>query len=404
MQFTEKQIQNLKPKEKRYDLREKSGNGFGIRISPSGEKSWIFFYTFEGRKRRLTLGSYPALSLSEARTKHRSALNTIEHGNDPGLAKQTTRLEALLSLSVESLIIEYIEKWAKPRKRSWKEDERILNKDFLPLFKSRKAKDITKRDIVLLLDKIKERNAPIAANRTLACVRRMFNFAVEQDILQASPCVSIKAPSKEMRRERCLSIDEIKCFWEALPAASMAENTQLVLKLQLVTGQRKGEVISAEWCDIDLTTGWWIIPAQKSKNGHPHRVPLSKLALQLFRAAKKLSTSERWVFPSARGEKHIAGQSIDHAMRRSLDKIATVEPFTPHDLRRTAATHLCGMGVARLVVSKLLNHVENSVMAFYDRQSYDAEKKSALEAWGMRLVEIIEGSNLRPTNNEKKLS
>lgn len=397
MQFTEKFIQALKPKIQRYDVREQRGEGFAIRVSPSGEKSWVFIYSFEGRKRRMTLGSYPHLSLADARKKHREALKLLERDKDPGLEKQKKKIEASLSSSVGDLIKEYIEKWAKPRKRSWESDERILNKDVKPLWGRRKSSEIIRRDVILLLDKIKERGAPIQANRTLACVRRMFNFAVERDIISVSPCIAVKAVAKENRRDRCLSVDEIKKFWNGLhsteileegrPAIQMSEGSKLALKFQLVTVQRKGEVVSAEWNELDLDAGWWTIPAYKAKNGNSHRVPLSALALELLEEIKKLSGDSRWLFPSKKAGKSITGAAIDHAIRRST--FNDVKPFTPHDLRRTAASHMTAMGISRLVVSKLLNHVENSVTAIYDRHSYDAEKKNALDAWGKKLREII---------------
>ncbi len=392
MQFTEKYIQALKSKSARYDVREKSGDGFAIRVSPSGEKSWVIFYFFEGKKRRMTLGSYPVLPLAEARKRHRKAVEMLAHNKDPGLTKQREKQEAKLASNVKDLITEYIEKWAKPRKRSWQEDERILNKDVLPALGKHKARNVTKRDIILLLDKIKERNAPIAANRTLACVRRMFNFAIERDIIAANPCATIKAPAKENQRDRCLSELEIKNFWHGLDNASMAEATKLALKLQLVTAQRKGEIINAEWSEIDLTAGWWTIPAAKAKNGRPHRVPLSKLALQLLEQIKQLSIDSQWLFPSPRHDKPITGPSIDHAVRRSLEAFKEVKPFTPHDLRRTAASHMTAMQISRLVASKLLNHVESSVTAVYDRHTYDSEKQQALELWEEKLRGIINGT------------
>lgn len=389
MQFTEKHISNLKSKEKRYDVREKSGNGFGIRVTTSGEKSFMFIYTFAGRKRRMTLGTWPALSLAEARVKHRDALKVLDGGKDPGLIKINERIEARDSSTVEGLIEEFLEKWCKVRKRSWEEDQRILYKDVKPLWGKRKAKDVTKRDVLLLLDRIKERGAPIAANRTLACVRRMFNFAIERDIITASPCVSVKLPSKENRCERCLSEKEIKSFWLGLEKAKMSEGTKLVLKLQLVTAQRKGEITGAEWSEIDLANGWWIIPAQKAKNAIAHRVPLSKSAMGLLKQVKKLSGNSRWLFPSPRHDKTITGASVDHAVRRS--DFSDVKDFSPHSLRRTAATHMTSMGISRLVVSKILNHADRSVTAIYDRHSYDKEKQVALESWAAKLEEIIYG-------------
>jgi integrase len=404
MRFTDKDIQSLKPKAQRYDARELSGDGFAIRVSPSGEKSWVFFYSFEGRKRRMTLGSYPHLSLAEARKKHREALRTLQREIDPGLEKQNKQADARLSSTVDDLINEYIEKWAKPRKRSWQEDERCLNKDVKPTWGKRKAKDITRRNVIDLLDKIKERGAPIQSNRTLACVRRMFNFAVERDIISTSPCVAVKAVAKENKRDRYLSVEEIRNFWLGLDAPDSIETTEtgaikithqikmsapikLVLKLQLATAQRKGEIVGAEWSEFDLVANWWTIPAEKAKNGKAHRVPLSTLALELLHEIKNHSGNSRWLFPSTKNGKPIRGESIDHAVRRCTFK--DVKSFTPHDCRRAASSHMTSVGISRLVVSKLLNHVENSVTAVYDRHSYDAEKRAALDAWGKKLRNII---------------
>lgn len=389
MQFTDKLLQNLKSKGSRYDLREKSGKGFGVRITTQGEISFFFIYHHAGRKRRMTLGSYPALSLADARKLHRDALSTLENGKDPASLQQQAKIAEKKSETVEDLLNEYLEKWAKPRKRSWKEDERILTKEIKPIWGKRKAKDITRRDVILMLDKILERNAPIIANRTLAVTRRMFNFAVERDIIDTSPCYLVKAPSKENRRDRSLSENEIKIFWKKLDIAGMTEQVQLALKLQLATAQRKGEIVSAEWNEIDLNSGWWIIPATKAKNGLPHNVPLSNIAISILQRLKEISNNSKWIFPSFNPNQHITSTAIDHALRRNKTHFEDVDTFTPHDLRRTTASHMTALGISRLVVSKILNHAENSVTAIYDRHSYDKEKKHAMDVWDSKLNEII---------------
>jgi integrase len=142
-----------------------------------------------------------------------------------------------------------------------------------------------------------KRGSPIAANRTLACIRRMFNFGMERDLISSSPCATVKPPAKEVRRERYLSADEIKIFWHGLEHANMSELTKLALKLQLVTAQRKGEIVSAEWSEIDLINAMWTIPSTKAKNGIAHRVPLTELALNLLTEIKKLSGDSPWLFP-----------------------------------------------------------------------------------------------------------
>jgi integrase len=217
----------------------------------------------------------------------------------------------------------------------------------------------------------------------------MFNFAVERDIITITPCYGVKAPTKETSRDRLLAEEEIKNFWHGLETSNMFEFSKLALKLQLVTGQRKGEIIGAEWDEFDFKNACWTIPASKAKNSNSHLVPLSELALELLQELKTLSSDSKWLFPSHIGDKHIMPTAIDHALRRNLKNFTDIKPFTPHDLRRTAASHMTALGISRLIVSKLLNHVETSVTAIYDRHSYDKEKRAAVNAWAIKLREII---------------
>ena len=403
MKWTDKEIIAMKPiagQTKPRDIREKSGNGFGITIFPSGKKSFIYIYHFQRKKRRMTLGKYPQCSLGEAKILYREALKILENEKDPAFEKRKEKITARDASTIDGLIEEYLEKWAKPNKRSWKADERCLNKDVKPIWGKLKAADLTRRDIVLLLDKIKDRGSPIAANRTLACVKKMFNFGVERDIITTSPCIAVKAVAPENRCDRVLTEDEIRILWSALDQHTnqdnplhiihMSEQTKLVLKLQLVLAQRKGEVVSAEWSEVDLNTGWWTIPAIKAKNNQTHRVPLSPLAIDLLIEVKKLGGDSLFLFPAKLKDSHITGASIDHAVRRST--FNGVNAWTPHDCRRTAASYMTSLGISRLVVSKILNHSESgSVTAIYDRHSYDNEKKLALESWAQKLKEIVYG-------------
>jgi integrase len=396
MKFTDKKIQNLKPKAQRYE--EWEGNGFGVRVTPRGVKSFVYLYRFEGKPRRLTLGTYPTMTLADAHHAHGEAMKKLEQGIDPGAEAVAERAEDRQAPTVAGLVDEYLEKWAKPRKRSWREDERILKKDILPEWGRRKAREITRRDVIRLLDGIVDRGAGIMANRTLAAIRKMFNFAVSRDIVPVSPCLAVRSPAPEQQRDRVLTTDEIRALWYGLESAKMmAEGTKLAIKLQLVTGQRKAEIVSAAWDEIDLTDKWWTIPPEKAKNKLAHRVPLSPLALELLQAAKKITGDSPWIFPSPQTDRHITPEAVDHALRRpGLETLGF--SFVPHDLRRSAASHMTGMGISRLVVSKILNHIERGVTAVYDRHSYDREKREALETWGRKLKAIIEGtkSNVVP--------
>ena len=399
--LTDFQIQNLRAGPKRYI--EWEPHGLGVRVTPKGVKSFVFVYRFDGKLRMMTLRNeagrttYPATTLAEARKAHRDAQDKLDRGVDPAAKAITEREAERKAPTVADLVSKYLKEWAMPRKRSWKTDKRILEKDVLPVWGQRKVIDVTRRDVKDLLRKVLDRGG-IMANRTLALIRKMFNYAVDElEILPSSPCLKIKAPAPEQRRDRVLTTDEIRVLWHGLEGAKMAEGIKLALRLQLVSGQRKGEIVSAAWEEIDLSDKWWTIPPEKAKNKMAHRVPLSPLALELLQVAKNLAGDSPWVFPSPQTERHITPEAVDHALRRpGLEALGFT--FVPHDLRRTVASHMTGMGISRLVVSKLLNHTERGVTSVYDRHSYDLEKRQALEAWAHKLKSIVEGteSNVIP--------
>ncbi len=391
MRMTDAGVRNLKAKAQRYEEWEDGRTGFGVRVSPRGRKTFQYMFWKDGTARRLALGVYGQITLAEARVKYAEAKKALTEGRDPASETVEQRKADRDAETVAALVELYLEKWARPRKRSAAEDERILRKEVIPTWGNRKARDIRRRDVIALLDGIVERGAPIGANRTLAVVRRMFSWAVERDVLDASPCVSVKAPAPENRRDRALSDDEIATFWHGLDGADMSETTRLALRLQLATAQRRGEVANAEWFEFDRDNALWVIPASKAKNAELHAVPLSPLALALLDAIEANAGGSSYLFPSPVGDKPITPSSISHALRNTRREIG-VDDVTPHDLRRTAATRMASLGVDRLVLSKVLNHVDRSVTGVYDTHRYVGGKRSALERWGRRLEEIISGA------------
>jgi integrase len=262
---------------------------------------------------------------------------------------------------------------------------------------------------VVLLNAIVDRGAPIQANRTLTILRRMFNFAVGQAIIEVSPCDKVEAPSAENTRERSLSEDEIRLLWRTLETASMEPNARRILRLMLATGQRKGEVMGLHLQEVDFDKRLWILPASRAKNGREHMIPLSPLARQIL--AEAPANELGYLFPSTMTGLPYRGQSIDHATRYLFDprppskprkRIAAGSPklpplsglmerFTPHDLRRTVATRMRELGISRGDVKMVLNHIESDVTARYDRYDGLSEKRRALEIWGHRLEQILSG-------------
>src|SRR5205814_2497251 len=264
--LTDRSIEALRPKATRYEVWDEARKGFGVRVSPRGIKSFVWVYHHEGRPRRLTFGTYPRLSLADAGVKLAEAKNLLAKGIDPGTRTVAEREAERHAETVAEMVASYLDRYARVRKRSAFEDERILKKDVLPRWAKRKAKDITRRDIVRLLNDIVDRGAPIQANRTLTILRRMFRFALGQAIIEISPCDQVEAPSSENERDRALSEEEIRFLWQALASAPMEPNARRVLRLMLVTGQRKGEVMGLHVQETDYEKRLWVLPADRAKN------------------------------------------------------------------------------------------------------------------------------------------
>jgi integrase len=380
---------------KQVDYFDKALSGFFVRISQDGKKSFGVMYRRGARLRRMKLGSYPLLSLGKARKEAAKILRNAELGLDPAAEKQEDRHAE----TFEELAREYLERHAKPKKKSWVEDDRIINKELVPEFGKKPAKEITRRDVRALLER-KGTTAPIMANRIRALLRKIFNWAITSEIVESNPVYLVPAPGKEHQRDRVLSMDEIKAIWNAIEADQKKANASRrkvktlsagIMKLRLLTAQRGAEVMSMEWDELDTETGWWTIPGEKTKNGLSHRVPLTAPALTILKEMKAAVGNDaysKFVFRSPKGDTHISNP------QKALERIqeATGIDFVGHDFRRTAASLMTGMGIPRLTVKKILNHVEREITAVYDRHSYDMEKREALESWAKRLMTIVSDS------------
>jgi integrase len=316
------------------------------------------------------------LGLAEARDRARDALQQVRDGIDPATEKQHERQGE----TVADLVRDYIEKYAKPRKRSWREDDRILRSYVLREWKARQISDIKRRDVRVLVEDIAARGARVMSNRVLATIRKMFSFAVEQELIENNPAARLGRPGgAEPSRDRVLTDEEIRTMWAAFSA--LTPEMGAYFKLRLVTAQRGKEVASMRWRDVDLDAGWWRIPHNVAKNGLGHRVPLSPTAIAIIQSLKDESTeSDTFVLVGARGRRQ---QTQAAATFRIAD-------FRGHDLRRTAASMMASGGISRLTISKILNHAEKGITAVYDRHSYDAEKQAALGWWDKKLRVVLE--------------
>lgn len=363
--------------------------GFGVRVTSASTKSFVLLYRIHGKARRMTLGRYPTLSLADARIKAREALNTIDTGVDPqagtdakGVPGEATRsrVQTRLSYRLCHVVDEFIERHCKRNNRAStaKETERILKARLVENWPTRDVREVTKRDILALLDEIVDAGTPSAANHALAAIRKFFNWCVERGLIDVSPCMGVKMPTKAVSRSRVLADDELASVLRAADQAAYPFGN--IVRLLVLTGQRRSEVGGMRWQDLDLDQGIWTIPAEANKSGREHVVPLTESALRLLKVVPRLSNV--YVFPSLRSpDRCFSGYS---KCKARLDENSGVAAWTLHDLRRTVATGLAALQVPPHVVEKLLNHTSGTfggVAGVYNRFAYQKEMRKALEQW-----------------------
>lgn len=391
-------------------------SGLMVTVYGDGTAAFSVRYTRpSGARVFMPLGSYgrAGLSLAEACDGHDAALKLIEKGLDPiderersELEADRRRIERAGADTMEDLVIRFIRDKLASRKRP-EAAEALLRSNLLkatvdgrPIGKM-KARDVTRRQLVRLLDDIKARPAPITANRVHALLVQLFKWAAAREDISVSPMYGVPRPSgSERPRDRVLDDDEIRAFWTQLDTAKMAEPTKLALKLLLITGQRRGELTFAKWKHIDFSTKTWTIPVALLKSSHtrrerpePHQVPLPPLAVELLQRLQALSGSSPYVLPRRADAKQTGSYServLSRAVRDNEDHFG-VERFTPHDLRRTTASQMGKLKVPRLHIAKVLNHATGDITGVYDRHDYAAEMREALEKWATHLTAIVEG-------------
>lgn len=429
--LTELKIKALKAKEKEYSVFD--NDGLSIRVLPSGKKSFQYRYRLPGwensqSKRYIYKPDYPTLSLKVARAKHSESLKKVAAGIDLNQEKNNAQLSRQADLTVAKAFKEYDERYLLKELRAPERQLQYFKKDILPVIGKMKAKDVTRRHLIMILDRIVDRGAPIQANRTLSALKRFFGYCVGRGILNDSPALQIsksEVGGKETPRKRFFTIEEIRTLWERIDTAPFSNQVQLVLKILLLTGQRVGEICNAEWSEIDFENKIWTIPEEKSKNGEQNRIPLHEMALGCFRELDSFAVyynpepkHSRYVCQSPQVRKQIKGDrkskniineapivytAVNRAVKRHQDYFK-IEKWVPHDLRRTVATQLNELGVLPHVVEKILNHKMQGVMAVYNKAEYWQERVDALKLWQEKIRQIISVENVIAINRKREVT
>ena len=406
--FTDLTVRNLKPESKRQIFWFKGMIGFGIRISPKGRKSWVYMFQFNNKPRMMTLGRYPKTSLSEARILYSKAYHAKDLEIDPAKKNVLKNKKERDAITVKELSIKYIEYCVAKGEVSWKEKQRSLDKELMPIIGDKKAKDVSFRDIAPIIHSMHvERKTTTQAQRLLSHTRCMFKYAKNfLGIVEFNPCADLEAPKRKKKPKRALSTRDIYQFWNNIDYTLMTPVVRLGLKFMLCTLARGVEVRKMKWRDINFEDKTWFIPSENAKNGRAILIPLNKYALGILIEIEKTTGHSHLVFghhfsmnstvlDKSKDLSIMGNTAFSHAMRDNFDLLNIENKFTPHDLRKTGATCLTSVGYPREWVSKLLNHSPSNVTAMaYDAFDYFEEKKAGTEALSYILDKILSSKSI----------
>lgn len=374
--------------------------GFGFRIRDGGKRTWIAQYRLGKKQRRVTIGAAANTTAEEARKRAKGILSRVHLGADPQIEKAEARAQAASTVQIATEL--YLDARAAGLKpRSLVEVQRHLRKDFAALSELPLAK-VTRADVAAEIVRIAKQNGPYAANRARAALSAFYSWAMGEGLADRNPVIGTNKATDEIARDRVLSPPELSAIWQEAGDGDYAA----IVKLLVLTGQRREEVGGMLWSEVDLDGLIWRILPERTKNGLPHDVPLSQPAVAILRDHAKRDGRDL-VFGAGAGPfQGWSNAKSAHNKRvlarlREKNKKASPPPWRLHDIRRTVATRLADLGVLPHVVEAVLNHVSGhkaGVAGVYNRASYAAEKRMALNLWAEHVVEATTGqpSNVMP--------
>ena len=373
--------------------------GLALRISYGGSRSWVYFYRWQGKQKRLTLGPWPALELGQARDVWREARKRLAIGLEPIAAPPIVAADDFTTVVAEWL------KRDQADNRSHDEVKRILHKEVLPTLGQVRISEIGRRQILDLIDAIADRGAVTLARRCHAHLHRLFRWSVGRGIIAASPMADLPKPGAEVRRKRVLSDVELVLAWNAAQQVGWPMGS--ALQLLMLTAARRNEIGELRWTEIDRTRNEIRLEGERTKNAEPHTIPLSASAQSLIDAVPRVAGSP--VVFTTTGTTPISGwsrakENVDQLMLERAQEDARQRGDDPHDvgladwrihdLRRTIATGMERLGIKLQVVEALLGHTAGSragVVGIYQRHTYYDEKREAAEKWAKHIASLTRG-------------
>lgn len=400
--LSDMEIRNWIKSNERFDMR---GDGDGLYLSYREAFAfpiWRFRYRFAGAQRIMNIGSYRDVSLADARKISKEYRARVSLGYDVAGEKQERKRVAIAKIEAENnaytmarLADEYFQKRVLG---VWKHPNIVrarIEKDIKPAIGHLSVDAVTPRHIEALLQSVVKRGAPTMANDVLRWLKRMFNHAIKMHMITHNPALAFDiadAGGQEQARKRNLSRDEIAKLFSAMKTAKgFSVENELCIKLLLALAVRKSELIGASWKEFDLDAGLWHLPAIRTKTEAAITIPLSNTVLGWFNELKRLSCGSEWVLPARKMQNnlHMAESTLSVALAKVKHGL---EPFTIHDLRRTAKTLLASLGVKPHISERCLNHKIKGVEGIYDGYDYFEERKLALNALSDLLIQIEGGA------------
>lgn len=377
--LTDTGLEKLSSEDGRLEIWDMLQPGLGVRVGPR-RKSFFAMVRVHGKLRRLSLGVHPGVKVAEARSLARDALTLAQSGIDPAARRRDERdkAERARLRTVSVVVEEFVERYAKPRLRTWKDTE-VRLRPLVRAYGNRPIGDLTRTDVVRMLDDLGKGGMGVGVNRVLTRTKTFMSWCVERGLIDQSAAEHVRAPAVEISRDRVLSDAELALVWRA--AEKKGHPFGAIVQLLILTGQRRDEVGRLAWAEIDYAAREWLIPATRNKSGRPHSVHLTQAALEVLNGIEETGPM---VFPTQTDLQGTGSFSGYSRAKSALDKSSGVSGWRLHDLRRTAATGMARLGFEPHVVERVLNHASSAagpLSRVYQRYSYDAEKAAALEAW-----------------------
>lgn len=392
-------VETLQATDRRQEIPDDLCTGLYLVVQPTGKKSWQVRYRHGGVHRRMTLASFPTLSLAAARVRAREVMAAASEGRDP--AEEVKAAKAPKPEDDRDKIKTLIGQYDKRHLKGLKSGDMVrreLDRFVVKEWGERDIHSITKRDVIDLLDGIADSGRMVTANRVRAYLNKFLNWAVERDILPLSPATGVKPVAKEASRDRVLTDDEIRWFWQACEAEGFPWGP--LGKVLLLTGQRLNE--AAQITEGEIRGDIWHLSADRTKNGKAHDVPLSDAVQAVLGAVERIEGEPGFIFTTTgttpvsgffKARAHLA-EAMERLAAKERGEAVEIPRWTFHDLRRTAATGMARLGIPVRVTEAVLNHVSGTgggIVAVYQRHDYADEKRQALEAWGRFVLSLVQG-------------